>query len=182
MRAAGLVIVIGWLAFWTYWLISARNLKSGQNQRSRHVGIHLAVIVLLVLLVRFVGLGRHKAKEDWALAAAGLAVWLLGLALAVWARRCIGMNWGMPMTRKDDPDLVTTGPYRFIRHPIYAGVILGAAGTALVITLDGLIAVAVLAGYFVYSAVKEERYLAGLFPDAYPAYKARSKMLIPFIF
>ena len=181
MRAVDLVIVIGWVVFWGYWLISASNVKSGENRWNRFVGVRVAVIVLVVLLTRFVGFGARRETENWALAGAGLALWFLGLALAVWARLYIGRNWGMPMTRKDDPDLVTTGPYHSIRHPIYTGIILGAVGTALATTLFGLIAVAVLAGYFVYSAINEERYLTGRFPDKYPEYKQHSKMLIPFV-
>ena len=86
------------------------------------------------------------------------------------------------MTKREEPDLVTTGPYRFIRHPIYSGIILGAIGTALATTLFGLIAVAVIAGFFVFSASREERFLGAEFPDTYPSYKARTKMLVPFVF
>ena len=74
MRAIDLVIVIGWLAFWAYWLVEARNVKAGQNQWNRFVGIRVAVIVLIVFLVRFVGFGPHKATENWALGGIGLAV------------------------------------------------------------------------------------------------------------
>jgi protein-S-isoprenylcysteine O-methyltransferase Ste14 len=96
--------------------------------------------------------------------------------------RCLGRNWGMPMTRKEQPDLVETGPYRTVRHPIYTGVILALAGSALAMTVLGLLVVAVIAGYFVYSAVREERYLTGLFPEAYPVYQHSTKMLVPFVF
>lgn len=183
MRIVGYVLVIGWLAFWGYWLISARSAKPGQSQRSRFVGIRVAVVVVIVLLGRFFGFHVHAgAGENWALGSVGLALWLAGLALAVWARLYIGRNWGMPMTRKENPDLVTTGPYRFVRHPIYSGIILALAGSALATAPLALIAAVVLAAYFSYSAVREERYLTEQFPDAYPAYKSRSKMLIPFVF
>jgi protein-S-isoprenylcysteine O-methyltransferase Ste14 len=112
----------------------------------------------------------------------GLALWIAGIALAVWARLYIGRNWGMPMTRREDPDLVTTGPYRFIRHPIYTGIILAMIGTALAISLFGLIVVAVIAAIFAYSASREEHFLAEEFPATFPDYKARTKMLIPFVF
>jgi protein-S-isoprenylcysteine O-methyltransferase Ste14 len=110
----------------------------------------------------------------------GLALWIAGIALAVWARLYIGRNWGMPMSRRAEPDLVTTGPYRFIRHPIYAGIILAMIGTALAISLFGLIVVAVIAAYFAYSASREEQFLAEEFPATFPDYKARTKLLIPF--
>ena len=111
----------------------------------------------------------------------GLALFLLGLALAVWARLYIGRNWGAPMSHKDEPELVTTGPYRRIRHPIYTGLILAILGTALATTLYGLIVAAVLGGFFVYSATREEAYLTEQFQDTYRAYKHSTKMLIPFV-
>lgn len=181
MRSVDIVITVGWLAFWGYWLVSARNSKAGQAGWNRFIGVRLGVIILVVILVRLVGFGPHKATENRALIGAGLAIWLLGLALAVWARLYIGRNWGMPMSRKDDPDLVTSGPYHLIRHPIYTGIILGLVGTALATTLFGLIAAAALAAYFTYSALNEERYMTGLFPAEYPEYKRHSKMLIPFL-
>jgi protein-S-isoprenylcysteine O-methyltransferase Ste14 len=181
MRTVDLVITVGWLAFWGYWLVSARNIKTARTGWNRFIGVRVAVIVLVVFLVHFVGSGPHKETENLALAGAGLAVWALGLALAVWARLYIGRNWGMPMSRKDDPELVTSGPYHLIRHPIYTGIIFGMLGTALATTLFGLIAAAVLAAFFVYSALTEERYMTGLFPEQYPECKRHSKMVIPFV-
>jgi protein-S-isoprenylcysteine O-methyltransferase Ste14 len=181
MRAVDLVIVIGWAAFWLYWLVEARNAKPGQNRLNRFVGVRVALLVAIVFFARFIGFGAHRTTQNWALAGIGVAIWAAGLALAVWARLYIGRNWGMPMTHREKPDLVTTGPYHSIRHPIYTGIILGILGTALATTLYGLIAAAVLGGYFVYSAVNEERYMTEQFPDDYPEYKAHSKMLIPFL-
>ena len=86
------------------------------------------------------------------------------------------------MSEKADPELVTTGPYSAVRHPIYSGIILAMAGTAVAVSWYWLVAVVLLGGYFIYSAVMEERYLAERFPDAYPRYKQSTKMLIPFVF
>jgi protein-S-isoprenylcysteine O-methyltransferase Ste14 len=77
--------------------------------------------------------------------------------------------------------LVTSGPYRLVRHPIYSGLLLGLFGTALVNDLFGLILVAILGGYFYYSASVEERNLTATFPTAYPAYRSGTKTLIPFV-
>ena len=85
------------------------------------------------------------------------------------------------MTQKNDPELVTSGPYRFVRHPIYSGLLLAIVGTALATNLSLLIAAAVLGIYFAYSARVEERLLTTSFPVAYPGYRARTKMLIPFV-
>ena len=87
----------------------------------------------------------------------------------------------MPMTEKDEPELVTSGPYRFVRHPIYSGILLAILGSALATTLYWLIAFVALGIYFVYSARVEERLMTCSFPSAYPSYKAHTKMLIPFV-
>jgi protein-S-isoprenylcysteine O-methyltransferase Ste14 len=181
MRAVDLVILIGWVAFWLYWLLEARNVKPGKNRWNRFVGVRLALGIGIVILVRFAGFGAHKATGNWLLVGLGVAIWAAGLALAVWARLYIGRNWGMPMTQRENPDLVTSGPYHAVRHPIYTGIILGVVGTTLATSLYGLIAVAAVAAYFIVSAVNEERYLTEQFPDQYPEYKAHSKMLIPFV-
>lgn len=182
MRAVDLVIVVCWIVFWAYWLLAATRVKPGRRGGwSRYAGARVAAVIVVIFLIRAVGFRGHAARADPALAGAGLALFVLGLAFAVWARLYIGRNWGTPMSRKDEPELVTTGPYRWVRHPIYTGLILAMLGTALATTLYGLIAVAVLGGFFVYSATREEAYLASEFPSAYPAYKHSTKMLIPFI-
>jgi protein-S-isoprenylcysteine O-methyltransferase Ste14 len=183
MRIVVLVVVIGWAAWGIFWFASATKIKAGRSNWSALLVLR-AVVAVIVLVVVLLTRGHHMTvplSGPW-LIGVRLALWVAGLAVAVWARAYLGRNWGMPMTRKDQPDLVETGPYRFIRHPIYAGVILGLAGTALATSVVGLIVVAVVAGYFTYSAFREERYLTGLFPDAYPAYKHATKMLVPFVF
>ena len=185
MRVIDLIIVIGWVAFWGYWLLSALSAKSsrrGQSPWRRFAGARVAVIVVVVFLGRALGFRSHPGHTGPVLAGVGLALFLLGLAFAIWARVYIGRNWGMPMTQRNEPELVTTGPYRRVRHPIYTGMIMAMLGSVLAVNLYGLIAVAVLTGYFVFSATREESFLAREFPDTYPAYKRSTKMLVPFIF
>ena len=182
MRVIDIIIGVVWAAFWLYWLAASVGVKAGQSRWARFAGVRLAIVVLILLLLRLGGLRGHTVTDTpWRLGV-GLALFLLGLALAVWARLYLGRNWGLPMTRKEDPELVTTGPYRSIRHPIYTGIILAMIGTAVAISWYWLVAVVVLGAYFVYSAAAEERYMAERFPDTYPAYKRSTKMLIPFIF
>lgn len=182
MRVIDTVILVCWAAFWIYWLAAAVGVKSGRTRWGQFAGVRVALVLVLLLLARLrVFKGQTATHDPWRLGI-GLAIFLLGLALAVWARTYIGRNWGMPGSEKVDPELVTTGPYRTIRHPIYSGIILAMVGTTVAVSLYWLIAVALLGGYFVYSAFMEERYLAKLFPDAYPPYKKSTRMLIPFIF
>ena len=181
MHAVDIVILVGWVAFWVYWLAASVGVKAGRTRWTQVGGIRVGIILVVLLLVRLRAFQGHVASDDPWLQGIGLAVFVLGLALAVWARIYLGRNWGMPMSHKIDPELVTTGPYRRIRHPIYSGIILAMIGTTIAVSPFWLVAVAALGAYFLYSAVMEERYMAGLFPDSYPAYKRSSKMLIPFI-
>lgn len=182
MHVIDFVILAGWVAFWLYWLAAAIGVKAGRANWTRFAGFRVAAVLLVLLLLRARVLkGQAIVTSPWE-QGIGLAVFLLGLALAVWARVCLGRNWGMPMSEKTDPELVTTGPYRSIRHPIYSGIILAMIGTAVAISLYWLIAAALLGGYFLVSAVVEERTMGRLFPGSYPAYRRSTRRLIPFIF
>jgi hypothetical protein len=111
-----------WIAFWLYWLVASATTKATQSRSTSGVGIRIAIFVLILSSIRsgvFKGHGR-TIHNPW-LEGIGLAVLLLGLGLAVWARIYLGRNWGTPMSQKVDPELVTTGPYHYVRHPIYSG-------------------------------------------------------------
>ena len=85
------------------------------------------------------------------------------------------------MTLRDRPELVTSGPYAYVRHPIYTGIAAMMIGTALVQPYSALAAVALIP-YLIYSSRREERDMERLLPDIYPAYKARTKSLVPFLY
>lgn len=182
MRAVEVVFGVGWGAFWLYWLVAAFSMKRGRVLWLRELRIRALIVVVVVILIRLrVFRGHGLNTEPWR-AALGLAFFALGLGFAIWARVHIGRNWGTPMTQKDEPELVTSGPYHLIRHPIYAGILVAGLGTSVALSWLGLIAVGLAGIYFVYSATVEERYLTSQFPDTYPAYKRSAKMLLPFIF
>ena len=176
------IILVGWVVFWVYWLAAAISAKPGRARWGRFAGARVALLLIVLLLVRAkVFKGQTITDDPW-LEGVGLAVFASGLALAVWARVYLGRNWGTPMSEKVDAELVTTGPYHRVRHPIYSGIILAMVGTAVAVSWYWLIAAGLITVYFVYSAFMEERYMTGLFPDAYPAYRRSTKMLIPFVF
>ncbi len=190
MRVVDIVIGVGWVIFWVGWFAASAGAKRGQRGRgnwARFAGVRVVLILVVVLLVRLRvlkghGVGYVGYVRDPVLWGVGLAIWVLGLGLAVWARIYLGRNWGMPTSTKEDPELVTSGPYRTIRHPIYTGILLAVIGSAIAISVWWLIAVALIGGYFIYSAFVEEHNMTRLFPSAYPEYQQSTKMLIPFIF
>ncbi|MFZ0088023.1 MAG: isoprenylcysteine carboxylmethyltransferase family protein [Solirubrobacteraceae bacterium] len=179
MHALRIAISVAWIIFWVYWLASAVGVKKGRWSR-RRIPLN-GLTALSVLVVVRVFRGGSLAVESPILAVIGAVVFASGIAVAIWARVHLGRNWGMPMTEKAEPELVTTGPYGLVRHPIYTGLLTAVLGTALATNLLGLIIVAILGGYFYYSASVEEKTLTATFPTAYPAYRTRTKMLIPFV-
>jgi protein-S-isoprenylcysteine O-methyltransferase Ste14 len=179
MHALTTAIAIAWILFGLYWLVSAFGVKEGASSRRRIplTGVTAIAVVLLVRVLR----GGSLAVHSPILGAIGALVFASGIAVAIWARVHLGRNWGMPMSQKAEPELVTSGPYRFVRHPIYSGLLLALVGTALATNLLGLVIAVILGAYFYYSASVEEKNLAATFPTEYPAYRAQTKMLIPFV-
>jgi protein-S-isoprenylcysteine O-methyltransferase Ste14 len=182
MRAVEIVFLVGWVVFWLGWFLAAARAKPGRIRWGRGMGVRVVITVIILTLNRGnVSRTRATVHSPW-LEAVGLALFAAGLGFAVWARVHLGRNWGMPMSQKADPELVTTGPYGLARHPVYTGIVLAMVGTAVALSPYWLFAVAIIAGYFVYSATREERYMAELFPDTYPDYRRSTKMLVPFVF
>ena len=157
-------------------------MKKGRVPWSRELRIRAVVVVLVILLLRLGAFRDHGLDSDPWRAGLGLFLFVLGLGFAIWARVHIGRNWGSPMSQKDEPELVTSGPYHLVRHPIYSGILLGGVGTAVALSWLWLIAVALAGVYFVYSATVEESYLTEQFPETYPVYRSSTKMLVPFVF
>jgi protein-S-isoprenylcysteine O-methyltransferase Ste14 len=180
-----------WLLFIIVWIAAAFTAKrsvGGARRWGREVGLRLAILASVLLLLRIpilyhaVRYGRaHMLNADPRLALAGTILCALGVTWAIWARLYLGGNWGLPMSRKVQPELVTTGPYAFVRHPIYAGILLALLGSALAESYVWLLALVVAGVYFTYSARSEERLMRETFPDRYPAYQRRTKMLVPFV-
>lgn len=145
------------------------------------------VVIVLVLAASRVPAVRHAVTTAQATArgiawgAAGTILVGLGIGLAIVARTYLGRNWGIPMSQKENPELVTSGPYGLIRHPIYSGIILAMFGSVLGLSLLWLLPLVLFTAYFIYSARREEALMCRQFPAAYPAYMKRTKMLVPFL-
>jgi protein-S-isoprenylcysteine O-methyltransferase Ste14 len=176
-----------WLLFIAYWAVAAVGAKrnAGKRRWGTEFGLRIAVIVLVIALLQSQSL-RHLLGEIQRFAGhspvlgwSGVVLCLLGFGLAMNARRHLGRNWGMPMSRKQDAQLVTSGPYAFIRHPIYTGLILAMLGSAMGISVVWAPVLIFIGAYFIYSARREEAVMLQLFPEQYGAYMARTGMLMP---
>jgi len=139
------------------------------------------VLVMLALLILGFFFTPSSVIHNPTLRVFGIVLMLFGFDFATWAKNYMGSNWSMPTGKIEGGELITTGPFRYIRHPIYSGIWLAMVGTALA-TNWHLLAVPLAYGVeFVYYAHLEERDLTRKHPAAYPAYQAKSKMILPFI-
>lgn len=106
---------------------------------------------------------------------------LVGVAFAIWARIHLCRNWSPAPAMKENHELITSGPYQFVRHPIYTGMIVAALGSALAINNFFWLMLIIAVLIFVSRINKEEKFMLRLFPDQYPGYKKRTKALVPFV-
>ncbi len=183
-----------WLIFLAYWFVAGmrvkKSVKRSAGATSWSDSIISAVIAIGIVLLIRESFRMHVwghvpvavANVSPIAGSAGVALCTLGIAIAIWGRTYLGQNWGMPMSLREGHELVTSGPYTFVRHPIYAGILLAVAGTTFVRGFPSIVLLVALAAYFVYAATVEERSMRGQFPNEYPAYVNRTKMLIPFLF
>jgi protein-S-isoprenylcysteine O-methyltransferase Ste14 len=184
------VIAVFWLVFIVYWLISAIGAKKRIRRNSWWLGAWFRV-ALVIGAFRLQHLPVfQKLSHDFHLGVAsshpvigiiGIVLCATGIAFAIWARRHLGRNWGMPMSLQEGHELVTTGPYARVRHPIYTGILLAMLGSALAVGAAWFLPFLIFCAYFVYSAKTEEKLMIQQFPNEYPAYQARTKMLVPFV-
>jgi protein-S-isoprenylcysteine O-methyltransferase Ste14 len=112
--------------------------------------------------------------------ASGLAITALGVAIAIWARISLGANWSGTVTVKTDHELVQKGPYRWIRHPIYTGILVAMVGTAMIRgQVAGFVGMGmVLAGFYI-KARREERFLSREFGASFEEHTKRTGMFLP---
>jgi protein-S-isoprenylcysteine O-methyltransferase Ste14 len=177
-----------WIAWIAVWVISARSVKETERQETdvTRLGYSLPLWAAAFLLVAgSVPLGildeRFVAHSAW-LPLAATILTAIGLGFAIWARFHLGSNWSARVTVKRDHDLIRSGPYRFVRHPIYTGLLVAFLGTALLIgEWRGLVALVLVLGSFWSKLRLEERWMAETFGAAYRDYKAKVAALIPFL-
>jgi protein-S-isoprenylcysteine O-methyltransferase Ste14 len=189
--ALTVIDVILLLIFYVYWAISAGGEKKdvpGKGSRSGWVLSRVGLGLIFVLLIVF---KRQELFQFWnfacglsffrsgAVRITGVVLTALGLAFAVWARLHLGRNWSARPTMKVGHELVTTGPYRIVRLPIYTGLLTAWLGFGLVNCLVSMSVFLVFALAFIWRVRVEEVYMMELFPDQYPTYRVSTKALIP---
>lgn len=188
MRALTLwqIELIPWYVMAAYWLITSLTVKRTRvREKSLDRLITLVVVVFAFELLfadrpRIAPLqDRFVPQEAW-IGWMGIALTCVGITIAIWARYCLGAYWSARVTLKEDHRLIRSGPYAFVRHPIYSGMLLGAVGAALVAgEWHGIVAVALLLAAHSRKALREEGLLSKEFGEEYAAYRRATGFLFP---
>ena len=178
-----------WIAFVLYWQVKAVNTKTTKRLEPvasrilRVLGILIVVVLLSTTRIPlpwlYLELWPVGLLPFWL----GVAITVAGLLFAVWAREHLGRNWSRSVTIKQDHELITSGPYGMVRHPIYTGVLTGFLGMAIAISqVRGVIACALMFLVFWAKLRLEEEWMSSQFGETYAAYAHRTSALVPYLF
>jgi protein-S-isoprenylcysteine O-methyltransferase Ste14 len=181
---------IVWAVLSIYWLITSFKTKEHAQMESfikRFVLYWLPLIVAALLLGPGEWFGHTIIRENFVphsnmVGIAGLILSVFGVALACWSRYLLGQNWSLSVQLKHDHKLIVNGPYSYVRHPIYSGLLLLFLGNAIVVgDWRGLIAVALVFISFWFKLLKEEKWMISNFGVQYQEYMRTTKALFPWI-
>jgi protein-S-isoprenylcysteine O-methyltransferase Ste14 len=181
--------LIPWWLFCAYWAISwlrVKRTKEREKSADRLITVAVVVVAYNLLFANWPRIEmlrlRFVPDERW-ISWFGVALTWIGVAIAIWARYCLGVFWSARVTLKEGHRLIETGPYAYVRHPIYTGMLLGCIGTTLVIgEWRGVLAVVLLLAAHSRKALREERLLTREFGDEYIAYRRRTGFMFPRVF
>jgi protein-S-isoprenylcysteine O-methyltransferase Ste14 len=184
-RAFLMAAVAMWAIFGLYWEVKAKGAsaaKTSEARSSRGVHVFLANAALLLEIAPLQALGRFSPASPFIMSA-GLVMEATGLALTIWARAHLGRHWSGEITIKQDHELIRSGPYRHLRHPIYTGLLTMYMGVALV-TGEWLAVLGLAIAIFAYwrKINLEEANLKVAFGASYDEYKTGTRALIPGLF
>lgn len=177
-----------WIVFCSFWVLAAFVQKPNVRRQSSGSRLIQVSIILLVLAPFFVEgrrsglIYRHLYPNELVVQYFGVLLMLLGFGFAVWARFVLGRNWSGMVTVKEDHTLITRGPYGWVRHPIYTGILLALLGTAFTLgTILNLVEVPAV-GFALWLKLRtEEKFMLETFGEQYTAYGRRVKALIPHV-
>jgi protein-S-isoprenylcysteine O-methyltransferase Ste14 len=184
----GPLIGVIWIGWNIYWFVAARDAKPNRRRESRlSRASHIAPLAVAIALIAL-----PDRRDGWFYARilpqspttywVGVIMLIAGLVFSIWARRRLGRNWSGTVTLKENHELIRTGPYRWVRHPIYTGLLVGFLGTAVALSeWRGLAAIALATVAFLLKIRIEEDWMIETFGDGYRCYRAEVRALVPFV-
>jgi len=181
-----LLFPAAWFIWCLYWFgasLAAKPVRRTESVASRlthYVPLLLGIALLISPRVAKSMLDGRFLPRSAVLFWFGVVLLLTGLLISVAARRHLGGNWSSTVTVKVDHTLTRSGPYRFVRHPIYSGILLAVLGGVIASgEWRQLVALALIAGAFLRKIQIEERYMLGQFGETYALYRQNVAALVP---
>ena len=178
----GWLVYAGWALLVGYLIVAGRHAKRDEAvDLGQSFGLLYALIASFALpYVLLFGFVNWAPVSPW-LGLVGLLVFAVGTAGFIAARQALGRNWSQTVAAKQEPELVTSGPYRYVRHPMYGAGLVAGIGAAIVVGGPFVFLVLTLLPIFLWRVGAEDQLLAKQFPAQYPAYRQRTKALLPFV-
>jgi protein-S-isoprenylcysteine O-methyltransferase Ste14 len=178
-----------WIAFLAYWQIKAFNTKTTRRLEpaaSRILRVLIFAIAIVLLSTTRIPL-HWLYLQPWPTGLwpfwLGAAVMIAGLLFAIWAREHLGSNWSRSVTIKQGHELITSGPYAVVRHPIYTGILAGFLGTAIALSeARGFIAFVLIFLALWLKLRMEEQWMRSQFGETYATYAHQTAALVPYLF
>ncbi|HTT20183.1 MAG TPA: isoprenylcysteine carboxylmethyltransferase family protein [Candidatus Sulfotelmatobacter sp.] len=178
-----------WIAFLLYWRIKAADTKTtqrhepGASGKLRAVAFLFVIVLLSVPRIPLPWLYRQFWPSGIWPFWIGAAVTVVGLVLAAWARQHLASNWSSAVTIKQGHELITSGPYALVRHPIYTGILTGFLGTAIALSqVRGVIGFVLIFVVLWAKLRTEEEWMRSQFGDTYVSYAHQTAALVPYLF
>lgn len=182
------LFVIVWIVFFLYWQVmsadvkATRKIEPAASRVARATLFLLAIVLMTFDRIPVPWLYRQLYPQSLLAFWVGAGITIAGLVFAVWARLHIGRNWSRSVTLKEDHELITSGPYRLVRHPIYTGILTGIVGSAIALAqVRGVIGFGMIAILMWMKLRREERFMREHFGERYNAYAQRVAALVPFL-
>jgi protein-S-isoprenylcysteine O-methyltransferase Ste14 len=174
-----------WVLFCLYWLVSALNRKKTKRRESwvQRMAYVLPLLAAFYLLLHHGGpawLGTRFVPDTPSVQWLGVVIMAAGVAIAFWARFHLGANWSGVVTLKQGHELIRTGPYRTIRHPIYTGILLAFLGNTVEVgQVRGLLGLLIIWLSFYVKARREESFLVQEFGPRFDEHTQHTGMFLP---
>jgi hypothetical protein len=180
-----------WGIWLLYWFVSAAGVKSTKQRASS--AERWSYLIPTLFGVALMGRNHFSGRNEWLATNVvpygddtlrlAVALVTLGLGFSIWARWHLGRNWSASVTVKEGHELIRSGPYAWVRHPIYTGMLAAGIGTAIAIgELHAFIGLAIATAGFIRKLQIEEQWMREVFGEQYAKYEAEVSALIPYVF
>jgi len=176
------LVYAGWGALVIHLIVAGRNVKRDEQvDLGQSFGLMYALIAAFALPYVPIFAFVNWAPVSTALSIIGLLIFVVGIGFFIAARQTLGRNWSQTVSAKQDPQLVTDGPYHYVRHPMYGAGLIACAGAAIVVGGAFVFMLITLLPIFLWRVGAEDRLMTQQFPSHYPDYMRHTKRLIPFV-